>query len=163
MTAKARKVLADCSFALEQLENETTDQSWRVHWIACIVLLRTVGDVLEKVDGKRDPIVKRVQKNHFGSWMDLPEGTSIFRDFIRMERNLIVHEYASTVHNTTEINLIVSREDSHEIFELDENLFRPLIDRPWAGEDARDMIQTAIDWWSAELNAIDIEADLLRS
>jgi hypothetical protein len=126
-------------------------------------LLRTVGDVLEKVDGKRDPIVKRVQKEDFRAWMNLPKGKSLFRDFIRMERNVVVHEYESTAHDSAKINLLVSQKDSHEVFELDENLFRPLVDGPWAEEDARDMVQIAIDWWSSELDAIDVEVDLLRS
>ena len=51
MTFKARQVLDDCELALEFLEQATTDQIWRVHWFAAVALIRTVGDVLDKVDG----------------------------------------------------------------------------------------------------------------
>jgi hypothetical protein len=46
---------------------------------------------------------------------------------------------------------------STEAFELDENLFRPLVDGPWAGEDVRDVYLEAVAWWEDELDHIDRE------
>ncbi|WP_156478836.1 hypothetical protein [Alcanivorax sp. NBRC 102028] len=52
---KAEKVLADCKKAVELMEAEENPDSFRVLWVACLALLRSVGHVLKKVDGKSSP------------------------------------------------------------------------------------------------------------
>ena len=56
MTTAARRVLDDCKFILAKLEDEKDDQQWRIHWVAVVTLLRAVGHVLTKVDGKREAV-----------------------------------------------------------------------------------------------------------
>jgi hypothetical protein len=49
----------------------------------------------------------------------------------------------------------LTRGELHEVVELDENIYRPMLDGPWEGDDARDVLRVAIDWWNAELDKID--------
>ena len=53
------EVLEDCRMALTLLEEERDYRRWRVHWAAAVALVRAVGHVLDKVDGK-DPVRKRI-------------------------------------------------------------------------------------------------------
>jgi hypothetical protein len=41
------------------------------------------------------------------------------------------------------------------VFPLDQNIYRPLMDGFREGEDARDVLSEAIEWWETELAAID--------
>jgi hypothetical protein len=38
---------------------------------------------------------------------------------------------------------------------LDQNLYRPMSDRPFEGEDGRDVIDQAIDWWEQQLALVE--------
>ncbi len=164
MTYLARRVLDDCELALEFLEQSTTDAIWRVHWFAAVALVRTVGDVLHKVDGQ-DPALKPLVNAAFQRWKEDPCDNAIFWDFIKNQRDRLVHEYDSDAHPSEKISLLTefalqSSEGSSamtlgEVFELDENIYRPMLAGPWEGDDARDVLKEAIDWWKRELNAID--------
>jgi len=48
-------------------------------------------------------------------------------------------------------------EIKHEqhVVELDENIYRPMVEGAWEGDDARDVLQEAINWWEEELNLLD--------
>jgi hypothetical protein len=48
-----------------------------------------------------------------------------------------------------------------DVHELDENLFCPLTEGSFAGEDCRDILEQAILWWEEQLATI--EASLRRS
>lgn len=168
MTLVAREVLADCWFALSLLEADTESQSWRVHWAAAIALARAVGSVLDKVDSAADPLVKLAQAGRHRRWknMDLAEH-QIFREFIERERNNLLKEYQTDVYGEAEIFLGLGDQagvvqELGAMVALDENLYRPMEDGPWAGEDARDVLRDALDWWERELTAIDAAVEELR-
>jgi hypothetical protein len=164
VTYSARRVLGDCELALKFLEQAKTDQIWRVHWFAAVVLIRTVGDVLKNIDGA-NPIVRAPVKAAYETWKNDRLEHSIFWDFIRDQRNKLVKEYDSDAHPSDTVSLLVQmnlvstsdgRPQAHgEVFGLDENIYRPMLAGPWEGEDARDVLKEAIDWWKAELNKID--------
>ena len=168
MTSCARQVLDDCELALEFLEQATTDQIWRVHWFAAIALVRTVGDVLDKVDS-RDPRFKGPVQHAYSEWKSDRSNSKIFWEFIKAQRDKLVHEYESDAHPTDtvpllfELDLISTTDGStrkhHEVFELDENIYRPMLAGPWEGDDARDVLREAIDWWKVELEKIDLAAN----
>jgi hypothetical protein len=44
------------------------------------------------------------------------------------------------------------------IGEIGENIYRPLLDGPWEGDDARDVLSEAIAWWDGQLTAVEREA-----
>jgi hypothetical protein len=37
------------------------------------------------------------------------------------------------------------------VAKIGENIYRPLLDGPWEGDDARDVLTEAIEWWHASL------------
>ena len=59
MGLKARNVLADCWNSVDLLEEETRPEVFQLYWVAGIALARTVGHVLQKVDGEHDDTIKR--------------------------------------------------------------------------------------------------------
>jgi hypothetical protein len=164
MTFKARQVLDDCKLALEFLEQSPNDQFWRVHWFAAVALVRTVGDVLHKVDAYDSKLAEPIS-DAYTTWKNDRETHSIFWDFIKHERDNLVHQYESDVHPSERISLafsldLVSTVDGKplnikDVAKLDENIYRPMIDGPWEGNDARDVLQEAIDWWEEQLTQIE--------
>lgn len=164
MSTVARQVLNDCRLALEFLEQSTTDDIWRVHWVAAIALVRTVGDVLYKVDYISGDAAS-VSNEQFDLWKKKREEHKIYWDFIRSERNNVLHEYRTAAYPDEKIPIAVEftlgrvedGEIRHErqVIELEENTYRPMLEGPWEGNDARDVLQEAIDWWEEQLNTID--------
>ena len=171
MIFRAREVLSDCKIALEILEEEQDLQRWRIHWAAAVALIRAVGHVLDKVDGG-DPDIKNVASKYFKSWKKLGPAHEIFREFIEKERNNILKEYQFGIHPNEEVGMVIQvglepvsggkRINVGEIFNIGENIYRPLLDSYREGDDARDVLSEAIDWWEIQLDLIDEEVAGLK-
>lgn len=167
MTTGARAVLNDCRVALDLLEDETDTQRWRVHWVGAVALIRAVGHVLDKVDGKSDTELGRLANVRFTRWKLGAGDDRIFVQFIDRERNNILKQYAFGVDTSEVVPVaVISIAHGHPpnvdgAFDLDENLFRPVI---WDGavEDARDLYSQAIEWWKHALDELDRELTLTR-
>lgn len=172
MNLKAREVLNDCRVALSLLEDETDIQRWRVHWAGAVALLRAVGHVLDKVDSE-DPLVKHAGSVAFKQWRSADPKHEIFREFIERERNNLLKEYRSDVHPLAEVTFALEFAAQPlggspavrfaQIAEIGENIYRPLLSGPWAGDDARDVLSEAITWWDHQLAAIEQEVTGRRS
>ncbi len=166
MTHAARQVLADVSLALDMLQAETDADRWRVHWAGGIALLRAVGHVLLNVDQAADEKLAKIANAAHRRWKSTDPAHGIYREFILEERNNILKEYRSKVHPLeavpVAIRLTLMNPQTGKISyldqaaELDENLFRPLVDGYGRGEDARDIFEEAVDWWDRELLAIEL-------
>jgi len=164
MTAKARQVLSDCRAALALLEGDTDNEAWRVHWAAAVALVRAVGHVLRNVDGVDARIRVAADAAH-KRWTSSDPEHEIFREFIERERNNLLKEYRTDVHASTEvmlaIELTMQRTDGgppvlmREVGGIGENIYRPMIDGPWEGDDARDVLSAAVEWWESELESIE--------
>jgi hypothetical protein len=164
MTLRARLVLEDCRLALQLLEDETDLRRWRLHWVAAIALIRAVGHVLDKVDGKA-PAIKAASRAAYVRWNTSVSEHEIFREFIERERNTILKEYEFNIHPGEEVEVAVpvtlrrvsdgAIVEAATIFPLDNNIYRPLLDGFREGDDARDVLSEAIEWWEAELAAIE--------
>lgn len=158
-TAHARDVLKDCRVALDLLENEARDSEWRIHWVATISLLRTVGHVLSKVDGRINPKVRAAADRLFKQWKGDNARHEIFREFIENERNNILKEYSFAIsEGPVELGLVCREVDgslTEETVTIRENIYRPMSDGFYEGEDGRTLIEMAIDWWEEQLTAID--------
>lgn len=146
----ARKVLADCKRAHEILELETREDIFRLLWVSGIALARAVGHVLDKVDAEQDEHLARIIRSKYASWKEHRSANRIFWDFIEDERNRVLKEY-SVGFLSGPIKLAAD----DEVYELDENLFCPLSDGAFAGEDCRDILKSAIDWWEVQLAEIE--------
>lgn len=164
MTKAARMVLDDCRIALSMLEEETDLSRWRVHWAAAMVLARAVGHVLKKVDGSNSVIERAADEAHERWKGDIIEH-EIFREFIDKERNNIIKEYRFNIHPSEEVSVIVatavmdvatgSVQEINQVYPLGFNIYRPILDGYREGDDARDVLKDAIDWWERELGCID--------
>jgi len=158
--------------ALSLLEEEADTQRWRIHWAAAVALIRAVGHVLDKVDGE-DPFIKKAAGAAFKEWKRADPKHEIFREFIERERNNLLKEYRSDVHPLAEVALAIELTAQPvdggppvrfaHVAEIGENIYRPLLDGPWEGDDARDVLSAAIAWWERELAAIEHESSCHRS
>ena len=160
MTKAARKVLDDCKFILGKLEGETNDQQWRIHWVAVVTLLRAVGHVLVKVDGEQDN-VRQAADRLFREWKSDDPAHEIFRELIEKERNSVVKEYAIGISEGP-VPVVISFQDpvtgglsGYELEPIGENIYRPMMDGFYEGEDGRTLIELAIEWWEKQLDQID--------
>lgn len=170
MTIKAREVLGDCRLALQMLELEQDPAKLRVLWAAAVALVRAVGHVLKSVDCQ-DSYVRQVSNEFYARWVKEPEH-EIFPKFIKHERDNLLKEYRSDVHPLDEVPVVIEMSaisletgmphTIREIVQLDENLYRPMLEGPWEGDDCRDVLGEALMWWERELNAIDIAVRKIR-
>lgn len=153
MVERAWVVLADCKHACDLLEDESRPETFRVLWVAGIALARAVGHVLQKVDGETDKATMEAVQRAYKRWKSEEQSNAIFREFIEEERNLILKEYEIRYHDGPTTLLAEA-----ELFTLDEDLYRPVLEGTYVGEDCRDVLRAAIEWWEVQLKAI--EADL---
>ena len=150
---KARDVLADCKHALDLLQEESQPETFRVLWAAGVALARAVGHVLQKVDGEQNDAMKRAVAAAYASWKADKPGNAIFWEFIEEERNQVLKRY--------EIGFFAGPVDvvaGGEVHTLDDHLFCPITDGAFAGEDCRDVLEQAIEWWKRQLAEIESAA-----
>jgi len=115
-----------------------------------------VGHVLDKVESEQSEAVKQVVNTHWKEWkLNLPENR-IFQDFIEDERNRVLKEY-SFGFLSGEMPIVVQKDDSAEVFTLDDLLYCPIADGTYAGEDGRDIVREGIEWWKSRLNEMERE------
>ena len=156
MTIVARRVLADCETALEMLEDERDERRWRVLWVGALALLRAVGHVLQKVDGRMIPQAREAINAAYKNWTAEHPEHLIFLEFIDKERNNTIKEYRLSVLDSAEVAVVVGDLDAGYVVEtLDENLFRPVTEGFGVGEDARDVYREAIKWWDEQLTRLE--------
>lgn len=142
MKLYARVVLNDCRDALTDLHDELQGGEWRRRWAAAVGLLRTVGHVLDKVDGESGPQLRAAVDARWAA----RKKSMIFSGFIEDERNRIVKKYAP--HAGQGITIPVSNPDqSVTSYQMNEG--------PFAGRDPRDLIREAIEWWDEYLREIE--------
>jgi hypothetical protein len=165
MTRMAREVLEDCRIALGMLESEKDLRRWRIVWVGSMALIRAVGHVLHKVDGDHR-VIRQVLNEFYEHWKTYEEH-EIFREFVEYERNNLLKEYRSDIHPLDEIPVAVQVSlaplaggdpvAAAFVFNLDENIFRPMLEGRWEGIDCREVYSDAIAWWTSQLDGIDLE------
>ena len=126
--------------------------------------MRAVGHVLKKVDGN-NPAIGGLIDQRYVHWKSNRMEHAIFWNFIEKERNNILKEYRFNLHPGEDVDVAVmttlrdpetgGTRQAAGVFQLDENVYRPIIDGFREGEDARDVYREALDWWDAELSFIE--------
>lgn len=146
MTRTAREVLEDCKGAIEEIGGGVQGRAWRRRWVAAVVLLRTVGYVLAKVDTRLSAKYKTAIDQ---AWEDLnktkPE-PAIFWSFIDAERHNIVHEYEVGAGQDVTVHLGQNKPTEYHYL---------IKTGPFTGQDQREVLRQAIAWWEHYLDAID--------
>lgn len=152
MTRAAREVLEDCMGAVEEIGNGVQGRAWRRRWVAAVVLLRTVGYVLDTIDGRTSPAYRRAIDS---AWVELSRtkpDPAIFWGFIDDERHKIIHQYELGAGQGATVYLGQSKPTEHHYL---------VNTGPFAGRDQRDVLREAIAWWKDYLDEVDQEANRL--
>lgn len=158
MTQAARTVLRDAEYAFALLEEAEPGQDLRVKWVAAVALLRAVGHVLHKVDGKRSERLREAIDELWGRLKKRGKRDRIFWGFIDRERNLVLKQYE---HNYESGPISVLHEDRE--YNLEAGLFVPALEGFGEGEDIRDTFAEALSWWRTQLTIIDDTAEEQRA
>ena len=90
---RARDVLNDCKRALEDFEAAGPTPYWRTRWTALVALLRSVGHVLDKIDGAQTPELRRAVDDAWGRLKQTKPEPRVFWEFIEAERNNVLKAY----------------------------------------------------------------------
>ena len=154
---RAAEMIADAENALRMLEECENEDDFRVLWIACMTILRSVGHVLGKVDHENKCLAASIDS----WWKNLKANKDeiIFHEFIEKERNFSIKEYTFNYGEYSGCNLAIKDENRKTTFfsdaEILEELYIPMVNGPYEGEDCRDVIREAIDWWKQQLQKIE--------
>lgn len=140
----ARRVLRDCYRARTRLATADNVTDRRLAWVLTMTLLRVVGHVLRKVDGKRSPHLATAIRSTYASWKAHPAAHIIFHEFIEKERNEVIKEYQIARAATAGE---VAIEGLPELL---------LIGNQALSADAA--IGCALKWWEHQLNDIEESA-----
>jgi hypothetical protein len=145
----ARSAWQDAKDCLGWLEEEENNFRFRMVAVSTIVLLRAVGDVLVKVDAARFPKLKSDIRRQYKSW----HKERIFMDFIKAQRNDLVHEYETRL----DFNPVIGAEQGGESMEIRVGsvIYCPVTRGRYKGEDVRDVITEALEWLDVQLKRIE--------
>ena len=152
----ARVVLDDAKLAHRHLDSVLDPPRFRVFWAASCALLRTVGHVLKNVDAKLSDQRRTAIERAWGRWQAQRAKHAIFWEFIEAERNLILKEYEIRIDIGN--HDVVSRDPisgAPSVETLGPEYYIPLTEGPFAGQDARELVRDALNWWDEELAAIE--------
>jgi hypothetical protein len=152
MPLRARQVLDDCRHAASLLDAAEDPATRRVLWVATTALLRAVGHVLRNVDGRGDPDYAHAISEHWAAIEIERPRHPPFWEFIEPERNAVLKEYALGFDEGG-IDLVFGRPEAPELTRLPPDVFLPStrVD----GEDARELVKEAIEWWEYQLVRVD--------
>lgn len=165
----AFKVLLDVERTYALLESVADDeQLFRIYWLACLSLLRTISDVL-KHDIEDNPKLKiywekrvselKALENKYDdqAFSDCPDDYLYWTRLFKLERNSIIHDYVFGISDPIPLNIFYNQEifDADDTTLHDVNLYRPMNNIEEFGDmDCRDWISSAIIWWKNELKQI---------
>jgi hypothetical protein len=178
--ARARELLQTCKSAALELRKDPTT-SWFVLWAGTLGLLRTIGDLL------KNDADNRIRKSQIGWFNQMKHengaagrGTDLKKDgnkwepaiywqFIRRDRNLLFHEAQSTVSQSANVPLVgvsatatAAGEEPRPIVRSPDppraTYFYTMSTPPYAGRDARDVAEEAIQWWEEQIDKIEKDA-----
>ena len=149
----AYEALADAEYVLKLLEECDDKRLFRIYFVTCITLLRTVGQVLVRKSAEqriRDAVTK-VFNNHKADNV----ADKIYFEFIKKERDIIVHEYDINL-DCNDWEVVYPDGVDFGLFNLGE-LYRPLTDLSFQGQDVRDLLGDGVKWWKTQLAEIEKE------
>jgi hypothetical protein len=172
---RARLVLSDCQWTLQQFSGTVSGEPLRVSWVAVVTLLRAVGHVLHEVDAKADADVRHVVDQKHRSCMGTKPLPAIYWQFIYRERNNILKQYrfgfVRIIEQTPDTTLYlgtgqtiryqITRRTDGLAFNYDALSVtggplppqqRPITsliaDGPFKGRSEKDVAEEAIRWWT---------------
>jgi hypothetical protein len=147
----ARSILEDADAVIEWIESEVDERRFRVMLVAAIALVRAVGHALRNTDAKNRPELRERIESVFHRWKEDKNSSRIFWEFIVPERNNILKQYEFRL----QFEPMVTTAEAEHACRVGSNVFCPIADGPYAGEDVRDVLKLAVEWWAVELSKIE--------
>lgn len=144
MILQAEKVLQDCREALGDFTDGLQGGRWRRHWILCVTLVRCVGHVLDKVDGKPNTTLGSIVEEDYDKLKKSDPEPRIFWEFIEGERNNILKAYRISAGQGVTIHVGENKTTYHYV--INEGFFK--------GWDQRDLLKEAISFWEQHIAEI---------
>lgn len=120
----------------------------RLRWVTVVTLLRTVGHALENLDRRRSPELKTAIKIAWNRWKAQPFDHLIFHEFIKSERDMLLKEYRFSVSAPKHEDSPSRAGDGSPLLLIGDKTY-----------SAIEAVDTAIDWWEAELERIEVESE----
>jgi hypothetical protein len=175
---RSREILQQCRHALDELRGDPS-VTWFVLWAGTLGLLRTVGDALKK---DADARIRRAQVRWFNKMKDdnvaAGRGTTIPKDgddwepvifwqFIRRDRNLLLHDAVVTASQSVIIQMQGAAAIAIAAGEAPRTPPPPppratysykMSTPPYAGRDSRDVVEEAIQWRDKQIDEIERDA-----
>lgn len=128
---------------------------WRPRLVSSIGLLRTMGDILRKVEAKQSEAHRACIIPWWDRLRDTKPEPRIWWDFIDKDRSLILHEYAFRVErrfprllaSSTGVPMVAA---SGRMFLASADLFT-VTEGHFKGRDGRHLLREALQWWRVQL------------
>ncbi|MEE9314066.1 MAG: hypothetical protein V3V02_05390 [Rhizobiaceae bacterium] len=155
----ARRVLDDVKIALERLDKESEEREIRITWYATIAMLRTSFEVLKKVDAKRSELIDKTVSDQWHRVKEQKEDNSIFWEFIKRERELLVHQYEMSADLEFAPLALVEDAAAELVYDDDGELylqdFFTICDGYFIGHDGRDLSREGYNWVDQRVKEIE--------
>lgn len=163
MTSAARETLVDCCGALAELIDGVQGRDWRRKWILAVVLLRTVGHVLDKVDGAKSSSYRAAIDKWWSGIKASKPAPTIFWALIDEERNSILKEYQTAAGQGVSVGgmfiEINQRTGEQKVHPTMPPIYHYTFNSgSYKDRDQREVLLEAIDWWEQQLSVIDRQA-----
>lgn len=169
---RARSVLADCRWALDQYSSELSGPRLRVAWVGIVTLLRAVAHVLEKIDSKHSSDLDRVRKQQWEEWKSTKPEPRILWEFIEHERNAVLKQYEfgflrtfqeqRSKEGAVELEVrgdMVARQEAGPLPASLPDLKSLITDGHFAGRPEKEVAAEAIRFWEQALDEIERRAE----
>jgi hypothetical protein len=164
---QAREVLDWCRHALQELQQQPTGMDWIVKWAGTLALLRTVGEALKNVDAQGNPAIRKGRQcwKKRVDFKNLP----IYDKFIDGDVNRLLHQAEVTAGQSATVfapsavaKATAFGEDRTSTEGTAPPARAPIYEYRmngghFTGDDPRQVVQEAIDWWQQQID--DIQAD----
>ena len=172
---RAEKVLQDCKHAIADYHIRLQEHDLRIRWLSIVTLLRAVGNVLEKVDAKLDPVLRDIIKRKFKKMDENKEEYSIYYEFIKKERDRFIKEYEHGIKRILKkkpslerlpknvikfsISSDVSNNEGGIIIQESDEIISCISTGKYKGLYEKDVAVMAYRWWETVINEIKDEYD----
>lgn len=147
MTIEARKVLEECYASLEEIRDGVQGEEWKRRWLTTLTLLRSVGHVLDKVDGTRTPGLRKAIDDKWNAIKSTKPDPLIYWEFIEKERNQILKTSKSS--GGQGVTVVIGGPVTHHY---------TINSGPFKGREQRDVLKESIKFWVAYLDEVDKNA-----
>jgi hypothetical protein len=182
--AKAWEVLEWCRHGYGKMRSNPTAADWVLIWAGTIALLRAVGHVLHKEDAARDARLSKEQRSWWQELNKTKPNPAIFWCFIERDRNKLLKQADLTVGQGLHIAMHEAAWafDTYSISASGQEPSEPAEQQcpppcsahpprsasvtysyhmnsgPFVGQDPRDLVRDAIEWWEEQLSDIEQKA-----